>query len=318
MSIEFPGKVKLPAASEISNDDQYYLRGSSLSETKFVSINKLMFDEIAEAHKFYVDIILIEENYDTVVENYYEFERELIDIVARHMLFDVTDEVFLGQTSLVNRRLLNLLSAVRMYTDHTRRQLIKSFGKKSAVLCSFQDKSRNLKETNAGFFLLDHVRNYSQHAGYAVDSFSVGTSFTPVGDSRLRLYDMESKLSISEIVQDPRTDPALKSRISEIEQKDAKDVIRDGIDGLSELHQHLRDNIEEHLLVKKDVLLSALLLFSDSSPKTAADDCPSLIHQRGNERVYQRYISRDIVNRLGTFRRKNKHLKGLSNWRVIS
>lgn len=296
---------------------QFYLTGSVLGSSKSIAISSETFAEVAEAHAFYVNVILIEEKYDTVVENYYEFERELIEIAARHMLFEITDEVFFGQTSLINRRLLNLLSATKMYIDHTRKQLIAMFGRKSNLVVSISEKSEAVKAANTGYLLLEQIRNYSQHAGYAVEYFSVGASSTRTNDKVLRYYDLRAKINIDNILGDPRIDRSLRDKASEIQGRDAKDLIRDGIDGVSEVHQHLRDGIDLHLTARRDVLHAALALYQNQEPMYA-NESPILVKKENSTTAFHRYISRDIIHRLENYRRKNKQLRGLTNRRVIS
>ncbi|MER2196698.1 hypothetical protein ABS771_18675 [Methylobacterium brachiatum] len=298
-------------------EEHFYLRSSVLAASKSLPIKKDMFDEIAGAHNFYSDVILIEEKYDTVVENYYEFERELIEIAARHMLFDISDESFFNQTSLINRRLLNLLAAVRMYNDHTKRQIIRLFGRKSSLLKAVLKKSDQIKQSNAGYFFLDHIRNFLQHAGYALDGFSVGSSSRHVDGNFISFHDLRAKFSMAEILDDPRTDKSIRERMPEIENMDAKDLIRSGIDGVSEFHQHLRDNIDEHLASRKDIIVSALSLF-EACELNSTNESPVLVREVNHKPVFHRHISHAILRRFESYRKKNRQLRRLSSQRIIS
>lgn len=313
-----------PSSSEPENvavgeatEEHFFLRSSVLGASKSLLIKKEMFDEISGAHSFYSDMILIEEKYDTVVENYYEFERELIEITARHMLFDITDEAFFNQTSLINRRLLNLLAAARMYNDHTRRQVVRLFGRKPPLLAAISDKSNEIKQSNVGYFFLEHIRNFLQHAGYALDGFSVGSSSRHLDGKFISFHDLRAKFSMAAILDDPRTDKSIRERMPEIENMDAKDLIRSGIDGVSEFHEHLRDNIDGHLLLRRDVIVSALSLF-ESYQTNSTDESPVLIQEINHKPVFSRYISRAIIRRFESYRKKNRQLRKLSTQRIIT
>jgi putative component of toxin-antitoxin plasmid stabilization module len=204
-----------------------------------------------------------------------------------------------------------------MYNDHTRRQIINLFGRKSSLVKSLSEKADQIKQSNSGYFFLDHIRNFLQHAGYALDGFSVGSSSRHIDGKFVSFHDLRAKFSMAEILEDTRTDSSIRERMPEIENIDAKDLIRAGIDGVSELHQHLRNGIDEHLVSRQDVIVSALSLF-EAYQFESIDESPVLIHEINHQSVFSRYISRAIVRRFESYRKKNRQLRRLSSQKIIS
>ena len=129
------------------------------------------YDEVIRAKENLVRVLEIEEAFDVLVENYAEFQGELLALSVWHGLHreyarSGSDRL----RRLVNRRLGNLLSSCRLYFDLTDRMLGEAFpqGRQSQ---DFNDARSLEYDDRFSYRLLEAVRNYSQHRGFAVQDY---------------------------------------------------------------------------------------------------------------------------------------------------
>jgi len=85
----------------------------------FIEIDEAEYDFIKDARENLFEALYLEEILDLVIENYYEYETELLAMSSRMMIFN--DEYFSmeRERNLLSRRIANLLSAGRMYIDQS-------------------------------------------------------------------------------------------------------------------------------------------------------------------------------------------------------
>lgn len=95
-----------------------------LAPPGIVEISKEEFEELCHAKQSVVVAASMEEKFDVLLENYREFEHDLLDLALGQMVsFDLSWESFRFDVQRVNRRVANLLSAARSYLDQTQHQL---------------------------------------------------------------------------------------------------------------------------------------------------------------------------------------------------
>jgi len=121
---------------------------------------------IVRARDGIVSLAGIEETFDLLLQNYLDFEREILDIALKQVVIrDFRYQVMREQTLLVIRRLGNLLSTSKLYVDSTPRELSALFGKKHAVFVSVKKKFSEEYDAALGYRLMETLRNTLQHRG---------------------------------------------------------------------------------------------------------------------------------------------------------
>ena len=99
----------------------------------FVEISETEYQAISNAKDCLFEALYLEQKLDIVIENYLEFEMELLASSTRHMVHRNTDYHWLQEEgNRINRRVVNLLSAGRLYSDHSMHHLSRIY-KESSV-----------------------------------------------------------------------------------------------------------------------------------------------------------------------------------------
>jgi hypothetical protein len=116
----------------------------------------------------------VEEKFKIVLDNYVEYERELLEITLRDMLFsgmpwsETANDIY-----TLNRRLGNLLMASRLYLDQSVHDVKQLRGSHSADFVMFQNAIREQYDTSLAYRVMDSLRNYSQHNGLPIEGLNI-------------------------------------------------------------------------------------------------------------------------------------------------
>lgn len=127
-------------------------------------------DQINQLEKFRVDdqlFKLIQFNYADLEEKKIHYLKQFIS--NPRIDFDEFSIQFLD----LNRLILNLLSSIRTYLDHTETRLKRSFGETSTEYSLFKKFSSESFDSHFAYRFLAKLRNYSQHCGLPAGSISL-------------------------------------------------------------------------------------------------------------------------------------------------
>ena len=133
---------------------------------EFIEISKAEFEDVLRARDCFFDALGIEEKFDLVAENYAEFENELLRLTLRRMLFeDMNWASFREDLRVIHRRLANLLSACRLYADHSKHDVRLIYGDDSKVCRDLECAFSHEYDSRLGYCVLEALRNHMQHRG---------------------------------------------------------------------------------------------------------------------------------------------------------
>ena len=84
----------------------------------FIEIESEKYKKAMDANNALLEVFHIEEKMHLIVENYREYEQDLLNTINRYMLFSPNDwPAEMEEISKINRRIMNLLAVCRLYLD---------------------------------------------------------------------------------------------------------------------------------------------------------------------------------------------------------
>lgn len=124
---------------------------------------------LTKISQFYADIqlykiILINfSEYNSIIDYYKNlpYQKLMALIFARIAILDI------------NRVLLNLLSSVRMYLDHTETTTHRKYGDTSPIYTNFRRACSDAYDNQFSYRFLYKLRNYAQHCGSPLSEFHI-------------------------------------------------------------------------------------------------------------------------------------------------
>ena len=238
----------------------YELRRYVLDSKNAVSIDEEEYKELCHAQDVLLHALFIEEKLDLLLENFVEYENELLSIGLSRMVFQRTDHAeFRNDVNSVNRRIVNLLSACRAYLDslpHHVNQICSPSKVESETLKKMKYKQY---DSVFGYRVMEELRNYAQHRGSPVQSSSFSERAEWRGEKQVKVFTVDPFLETKQLSQDGNFK---KKILCEIKRQgdtvDLKPLVRQYISSIREIHEQARKLVSDYLMQQRKTLESAL------------------------------------------------------------
>ena len=248
--------------------------------------------------------VLLKKCKDSVIENYLEFETELLTVAARHMVFNDRGSGR-GHTerNLIGRRIINFLTTCRIYVDHAPQHLQALYGEGSHQHSELKRAKQSAYDALFGYRVMEAMRNYVQHQGYPIQSISFDSA---MADDKKRsgvLFTTTPLIRMSDLEEDPKFKKNVLQEMKERGTKfDAKSLIREYMEGLSRVHVRARELLQEDVVRWETVVTDALASFGPEPPKYA-----HLVAEQDDEAYsYEVPVFLEPIERRKCFEQKNR------------
>lgn len=245
---------------------KYLLRNNVSGKVPEIEITENEYFEFEKARNILSNALAIEEKYEILISNYLDFERQILETVSGFMIrshLDYSDffEIRLG----LNIRLVNLLTAARLYIDQLN-QNVRDCVPNITVAEEEIKKICNIEyDNNKEYRLMEALRNYVQHRGIPVHLTQLGGRWTSLeGDGSLE-YNMDVFSQRSYFEEDPKFK---KEILAEQNEKiDLKAATRSYIESISNINETARNMIDKSVLEARKLIEDA-----QSRYKTICDE----------------------------------------------
>lgn len=240
-------------------------------EQRFIEVDKDLFHASGEAKDNLVTALVIEEKLVLLLENYEEFEKVLLDSALHRLIFRSTSwSDYISHLYASNRRLVNLLTACRLYVDHIQHDLNSIYG----ADCAAGEEIRAIKsvqyDTSFAYRVMEALRNYVQHRGLPIHSFGFSGRWHDM-PSRVARNSAIPRLSVSRI----RKDGGFKQTVlTELEAAgdlvDLRPLVREYVAGIGTIHMAVRQQLASDVAKWDNLFESVQQQFSALNPPTMA------------------------------------------------
>lgn len=288
----------------------------------YAEITEEQFHQIRIARANLFRILSIEDKFNLLLENYAEFEQELLNSSINAMLFQDEDNWLSGMDKfhLINRRLINLLTTFRLYTDQVFHDIHSIYGEKSQQkeIIENQTKLEYDSENKPGYRVMAAIRNYVQHrelAIYSVGYLARDVKLDEVSQVTNRKYTITVNINIKSL-----EDNGFKKKIVD-ELKKYGDLvniiplIRQCLDSIGEIHSKLRDLIKSNVSDWDETIQETIKQYNDY---TGFPEGLSLVKLDDLGTMLESYlIFGHFIKRRQFLENKNKYITNYSN-RFIS
>ncbi len=291
------------------------------SQDYYAEITEEQFHQIKIARANLFRILSIEDKFNLVLENYAEFEQELLNSSVNEMLFQDNDWLSrMDKFHLINRRLINLLTTFRLYTDQIFHDIHSIYGKNSQQKETIE-KQTNLEydsETKPGYRVMAAIRNYVQHRELAIHS--VGHPAYDVNlDERFQVTSKKYTIQVNINIKSLEENGFKKKIVDELKKYgDSVNIIpliRQCLDSIGEIRSKVRDLIKFDVSDWDETIQENIKQYSDF---TGFSDGLSLVKLDNLDTMLESYlIFGHFIKRRQFLENKNKYITNYSN-RFIS
>jgi len=240
---------------------KYLLRKVVLGKVPEIEITAEEYAEFETARNILLNALAIEEKYEIVIRSYIDFERQILDTITIHMVRMTLGYIdFFEERLGLNIRLLNLLTACRLYVDQLNqnvRECIPNVSDSKEIVRKFLSKEY---DRNKEYRFMEALRNYAQHQGIPVHWTQGCSRWTSLEGDGLMEYSIE----IASLRSNLEKDGEFKKEIlEEMDEKvDLKEATRSYIESLSNVHESVRTTIAESVTSARKLIEGALCRYA--------------------------------------------------------
>ncbi|MFA6979664.1 MAG: hypothetical protein WC209_10105 [Ignavibacteriaceae bacterium] len=215
-----------------------YLAYYSLDD--FVIVRELNDSEYLSYKSIREDILLflsLEELFELVKLNIYEFWKTLVDITEKYRLRMIltTDEIH-DPAIILNQKVANILTSFRTYDDHIRKNLSSKYVDNGEALAFYKKECNRIYDNYFGYRFLYKLRNYVQHVSLPVHLINYNSKV--VDDKILTVVD---PIILKTELQNYDKWSTMTEEINNLtEEISIKPIINEFLHALSMLHQSIR------------------------------------------------------------------------------
>jgi hypothetical protein len=281
-------------------------------DTHYVQISSEEFQEIKLAKANLLEAMFIEEKMDLVIENYLEFENDILASSARHMVqYDFSYLSAQVDRNLFARRLMNLLSACKAYLDQTAHHLSNIFGKDSQAAGQFIKSTNDRYDNCLGYRIMEALRNYAQHRAFPLHAIDRGSKWVKSESGQKLMFYTRPLMYLRELVDDDKFKKAVLAELKKIGQEiDLQPHVRDYIASLGTVHQELRNILRSPIGNWENIISSSMERFRTAHPEEYSVAGERILAMSEADYIW---LFKDFIDNRRTLAQKNQNLSSLTD-----
>lgn len=232
---------------------KYLLKIHALGNFPEIEIDKNRYDSIYRAKEALSNGLAMEEKYEILISNYLEFEEQMLSYAAQSMIRRPYDyEDFFQVRMDFNIRLVNLLTAARLYKDQLHRHVRAIKPEIPTIKDDIKKLFSKEYDQNPEYRFIEELRNYVQHRGIPVHWTQHNVYSDDSGKERLLIYSMELASQKEYLKEDK---DFKKKVLEELPEKvDLKIATRVYIESTSRVHCSARNLVEQTLKESRSII----------------------------------------------------------------
>lgn len=231
-----------------------------LGSDQSISLTEAEFASIVTATAGINSFIDTEEKFNVILENYEEYERELLSLALRDLVYGYASPQT-GQSDVftVNRRLLNLLSSARQYVDQLRRDVSRAFGRDNPRLSELECRLEDERGRSFAYRLMEAVRNHAQHHGVPINCLNHSMELAKQDMPPWIRYAVTPGLDLKAMDGDRRVDRAVVQELRAVgDSGDFSVWVREYVDCLHNIHSAVRSLFDNGVAEWEHTIQSSL------------------------------------------------------------
>jgi len=277
-----------------------------------IDVAKHEFEQAARGINALETIVAIEEKLDIVLENFREYEEELLRLALYHSHHrDLSWTQFRLQRHVVNRRILNVLSAARMYIDQVRADVAALYGTASRQYEAIVAEMSARYDESIAYRVMEVLRNHVQHHSLPISEVVLRTRHEPFGndpfDERGRLrYSVIPELDLQRLKSNQRLKQSIVRELVDITPRPAlTHMLRQYVGSLGLVHERLRTLTDGDC----DHWISLLVEMRERAKARFETDLVGvvLIEREGKDILRELSLQDEVVGRRETLRKINRN-----------
>lgn len=218
------------------------------------------YEEITSAINSLSLALTVEEKYELLLCNYFDFEKEVLEVCTESMIFnDDGYRAFASNRLRLERRIINLLTTSKLYVDAIKHDVKRIGAGNDERRAEVDALFSNEYDCHFEYRFIEQLRNHAQHQGSCIDFVGRGAGWN---DTRTKnTFTVSASISKDSMSKNHRLKPSV---IAEMPEKlDLKIAIRVYIECLGSVHRRVRELIEDDVDKARDTIVKEREIFNE-------------------------------------------------------
>lgn len=235
---------------------KYLLRKAVLDAVPEVEISAHDFANLKAARSVLSNAFAIEEKYEIVISNFLDLEKQLLDVAATNAVRDTLSYAeFFETRSVLNIRLVNLLTATRLYLDQLPQHIGDCVPQKSEASDLVKARCSDEYDKHFEYRFMEALRNHVQHRGIPIHFVQQGARWTSFEDDGQMEFSVHIAAKRSYLEEDEKFKKAILGEISK--DIDLMAASRRYIESISAINEFVRELIADSVISARTAIEAA-------------------------------------------------------------
>lgn len=241
---------------------RHIIRKAVLEPVPELEISAEEFSHLQMARRVLTRAFSIEEKYEILVANFLALETQLLDIAATNAVRNtLTYSEFFETRSALNVRMVNLLTAARLYLDQLPQDIADCLPSNEAAPSLVKAKCSQEYDQHFEYRFMEALRNHTQHRGIPIHFVSQGARWTSHDEAGRMEYTVDMLAQRRYLEEDEKFKKLILKEVSG--DVDLTAACRRYIESLSAINQFARDLIAEPVRVSRQTIEGVHQLYSE-------------------------------------------------------
>jgi hypothetical protein len=235
----------------------------------------------------------VEEKYESLIENYIEWESAISQHALRQMVsFDIGYIEVQDIRKFIARKLFNLLASARLYLDSLPKHAKRILRDDPVRLDLIKEAPSAQYDSRLSYRVMEALRNYAQHAALPIHGITTHASRNPNIEPHTLSFAVLPILDYEQLAQDGDFKKSVLDEIGDLEKIEMKPMVREYIEGLSAIHSVFRSAVHPQSKAWISQLNKSTERFTDQFPEESTLGLSVLpIDDRGFKAGEEAYIA---------------------------
>lgn len=250
----------------------YYIVKHPFETNNIQEISEAKWNDIKKYKAIESNTVSIEQKYDLLLNNYFEFEKHLLESALRYSFHLTNDSQSSRHRLTIARVTINLLMSIGLYEEQLRQRHINRIALDETQSKLFMNGINELCTTNTDYRFIKELRNYVAHNDLPLDTitFSLNREKIEKEDQEKKGIHVIPTIGIEKLRRDKHFKNSKLKNIAEVNGKiDLRLYIRKVISKLSAIQKNLRMDSGDNLKLAegyiKDTINNYNKAFQNSS-----------------------------------------------------
>lgn len=223
---------------------RHIIRKAVLAPVPEVEISAEEYSLLGAARSVLSSALAIEEKYEILVANFLELEKQLLHVAATNTVRNTLSySEFFETRSALNIRLVNLLTAARLYLDQLPQDVADCIPENLNAANLVKARCSKEYDEHFDYRFMEALRNHVQHRGIPIHFIRQDAHWTSFGEDGLMEFTVDIAAQRRYLEEDEKFKKAILNEVSE--DVDLKAACRRYVESLSAINEFARELIAE-------------------------------------------------------------------------